>query len=307
MIEWEKIKRIPIREREHKVRVKDFALPYTKGDNFSSFVSSLPHILKGKELRELVGRMVEIKKDNHPIVFLMGAHPVKCGLNPLFIEMGKKGWITSLSTHIATTIHDMEIALIGETSEDVRKGLEKGLFGMVKETPELFSLALKLGLEENIGLGEALGKFISLHPDLFPYRDYSLLYNFYRLSIPLTIHAAIGTDTIFQHPEIKGGDVGELSHRDFLKLVKILENLGGGAVINVGSAVILPEVFLKAFSLVRNIKGELKEFITVNFDMILHYRVEKNILQRPGGKYFNFLGHHEIMIPLFFALLEEAG
>jgi len=307
MIEWEKIKRISIKERKHKVKIEDFAIPYQKGGSFKNFLDSLPKILKGKELREMALRITEAKKKGKPIIFLIGAHVVKCGLSPLLIEMAQKGWISMLSTHGATTIHDLEIAFTGETSEDVAESLKRGMFGMVEETPRLYAQAVKIGLKENLGLGEALGKFIHSNPSLFPYRDHSLLYNFYRLSLPFTVHIAVGTDTLFQHPEIKGSELGELSHRDFLKFASELKRLKGGCILNIGSAVIMPEVFLKAFSLVKNLGYSMEEFTAVNFDMIEHYRPRENVLRRPGGTPFSFLGHHEIMIPLLFAILKEVG
>ena len=232
---------------------------------------------------------------------------MKCGLSPVLIDLAEQGFISALALHGAGGIHDLEIAFFGQTSEEVADNLEEGKFGMVKETAELFAAAVYLAARRNIGLGEAFGAYIE--KTKAPYRKYSLLYNFYRLKLPATIHVAFGTDTVHQHPNFPAGETGEASWRDFKIMAAAVACLhNGGIVANLGSAVILPEVFLKTLAVARNISGPVKNFTTTNFDMIQHYRPSQNVLLRPtlkSGQAFAFTGHHEIMLPLLAASLKS--
>ncbi len=232
---------------------------------------------------------------------------MKCGLSPVLIDMAQKGFISALALHGAGALHDLEIAFFGTTSEEVADTLEEGKLGMVKETAELYASAIYLAARRNIGLGEAFGTFIE--KSKAPHKKYSLLYNFYRLKLPATVHLAFGTDTVHQHPNFPAGEAGEATWRDFKVLAAAVKSLhNGGIVANFGSAVILPEVFLKALTAARNVAGPVKNFNAANFDMIQHYRPNQNVLLRPtakSGQSFAFTGHHEIMLPLLGASLRS--
>ncbi|HXF49131.1 MAG TPA: hypothetical protein VNL73_06875 [Verrucomicrobiae bacterium] len=271
------------------------------------FVEGLPQILKGEEWRKLLRFWLSSKKKMKTRLVMSGAHVLKCGLSPALIDLAEKGFISALALHGAGAIHDLEIAFFGQTSEEVADTLEEGKFGMVKETAELFAAAVYLAARRNIGLGEAFGAHIE--KARAPYRKYSLLYNFYRLKLPATVHVAFGTDTVHQHPNFPAGETGDASWRDFKIMAAAVAGLhNGGIVANFGSAVILPEVFLKTLAVARNIAGSVKNFTAANFDMIQHYRPSQNVLLRPtlkSGQAFAFTGHHEIMLPLLAASLKS--
>jgi hypothetical protein len=238
----------------------------------------------------------------------MGAHVIKCGLSPLIIELMKKRVISAIAFNGACSIHDFEIAFIGETSEDVSENILKGVFGMVKESPEMINQAIRKCKDKDIGIGQAIGEKIDQLN--LPYKDYSILYQGLKLNIPVTIHVAIGTDIIHQHKECDGAALGKGSFHDFKIFTNEVTKLGdGGVYLNIGSAVILPEVFLKALTIARNLGYEIKNFTTVNMDKISHYRPKVNVVQRPTkemGEGFSLIGHHEIMIPLLTkAILEK--
>lgn len=238
---------------------------------------------------------------------LAGAHVLKCGFSPLVIDLAERGFISALALHGAGAIHDLEIAFFGQTSEEVAETLETGKFGMVKETAELFAAAVYLAARRNIGLGEACGVYIE--SARAPYKKFSLLYNFHRRRLPATVHVAFGTDTVHQHPNFPAGETGEATWRDFKVLAAAVAGLhDGGIAANFGSAVILPEVFLKALAVARNTTGPVKNFTAANFDMIQHYRPNVNVLARPtlkSGRAFAFTGHHEIMLPLLAVSLKS--
>ncbi|MGH8003687.1 MAG: hypothetical protein ACRECJ_03055, partial [Limisphaerales bacterium] len=271
------------------------------------FIEGLPSILKGEEWRKLIGFWTSAKRKRKARLVMTGAHVLKCGLSPLLIDLTEKGFISALALHGAGAIHDLEIAFFGQTSEEVVDTLETGTFGMVKETAELHAAAIYLAARRNIGLGEAFGAYID--KARAPYKKYSLLYNFYRLGLPATVHVAFGTDTVHQHPHFPAGETGEATWRDFKVLAAAVASLhNGGIVANFGSAVILPEVFLKALAVARNVAGPVKNFTAANFDMIQHYRPNQNVLFRPtlkSGQAFAFTGHHELMLPLLAASLKS--
>lgn len=234
---------------------------------------------------------------------MMGAHAVKCGLGPIIIRMMEERLITCVSMNGAATIHDFELACFGHTSEDVERGLEDGSFGMVKETPEMMNKIVADGVKVGCGVGESLGR--GLRHLLPRYERISILANAHRLGVPLTVHIALGTDTIHQHPSCNGEAYGKGSMRDFRQLAAILPGMNdGGAVINCGSAVVLPEVFLKALTIARNLGNSVRNFTAINLDMIQHYRPMQNVVLRPtrsGGTPISLTGHHEIMLPLLYA------
>jgi len=270
-------------------------------------VDSLPKILKGEDLKKLVYLWLSAKGKKKTRLVLAGAHVLKCGLSPLVIDLVERGFISALALHGAGAIHDLEIAFFGQTSEEVSLTLDDGRFGMVKETAELYAAATYLATRRDIGLGEAFGTYIDKAKA--PYKKYSLLYNFHRLGLPATVHVAFGTDTVHQHPNFPAGETGEATWRDFKVLAAVVAGLNnGGVVANFGSAVLLPEVFLKALSVARNVSAPVKNFTAANFDMIQHYRPSVNLLSRPtlkSGQAFAFTGHHEIMLPLLAVSLKS--
>lgn len=302
-----KIKTISIKERPSKVNVAQFGSPFSPDKAFKLFLESWPDILAAKDFRELVAiirRAASLKK---PVIVGMGAHVIKVGLNSILIDLMERGLITSLALNGAGIIHDFEIAYCGHTSEDVASQIESGSFGMTQETAEFLNQAIKRGAEKDSGLGEAVGEMIQSSD--FPYKNLSMLASAFRLNLPATVHVAIGTDVIHMHPQASGEAIGKTSLRDFYIFCSQVEKLeGGGVYLNVGSAVILPEVFLKAVSYVRNQGQKLENFTTAVFDFIRHYRPEQNVIRRivgEKGKGYYFIGHHEIMIPLLAACLKS--
>jgi len=303
----EDLKTYSLYSRESKVNINTFAKVLAPEKTFIRFIDSLPDILAGGDYKTFISLMGKAKKRNKAILFALGAHVIKVGLSPLIIDLLKHGWITALALNGAGIVHDFEIALTGQTSEDVELQIKNGQFGMARETGEMLNDAINLGVKEGFGLGEAVGKMIAESD--FPHKDMSLLSAAYSLNIPVTVHVAIGTDIIHFHPRVKGEALGEASLKDFFLFCSLLERLeGGGVFINVGSAVILPEVFLKAVSFLRNKGRSIEEFSTAVFDFIHHYRPYQNVAKRPlgkKGKGFYFIGHHEIMIPLLAATLKS--
>jgi hypothetical protein len=303
-----KLKTISIRERQSLVELEDFPKPYLPGADFNSFIASLPPFLAARDLREFAGLLGAARKKSKPIVWGLGAHVVKLGLSPLIIDLMQRGWISAIAANGALMIHDFEIALAGKTSEDVAANLLNGSYGNTEETGLFLNLALKDGLTRDMGAGEAVGYY--LIQAKLPHLEHSILFNAYKLNIPVTIHPAIGTDFIHFHPMFVGETTGALAERDFQLLASIISEIGrGGAYLNVGSAVILPEVFLKAVAYCSAQGIQLENFCTAVFDFNRHYRPFENVFKRPvarGGKGFYFVGHHEIMIPLLAAMLLSA-
>lgn len=304
------VKTYPIRDRNNKVSVRDFAEPLSSHTGINEYLSRLPKILKAADLLELANLIAEAYRRQKPIIVMAGGHVVKCGLSTVLIDLMERGIVTALVCNGATSIHDFEIALIGETSEDVGRYLQSGEFGMVEETGRYMNEAFSDAAAKGIGMGEGLGrKLIELAAR---FQDKSLLAAACRVGIPVTVHVAIGTDIIHQHPLANGASIGETSFTDFRILTAVVAELGdGGVILNLGSAVILPEVFLKALTIARNLGHHVTHFTTADFDMIQQYRPLENVVKRPtiiGGKGFTFTGHHEIMIPLLAgAIVERIG
>ncbi len=292
----------PLAARSNKVRVDEFARPVSASSSLGDFLDGLPDVLAVKVLRELAAAIVQACAEDHPVVVAAGAHVVKAGLAPVLISMMEEGTISALALTGAGAIHDWEIAAIGATSEDVGRGLHEGRYGMADETGRALNDAARDASASGGGLGEVLGRRI-VEAGL-PHREASLLARAFELGIPVTVHVAIGCDIVHQHPSADGAAIGAATFTDFRKLVTIVSSLSGGVWINLGSAVQLPEVFLKALSIAENLGHELSGFATANLDMIRHYRTDENVLRRPTvgkGKSFSLTGHHEINIPLLAA------
>jgi len=294
------LRRFSIKRRKNKAEIKNFARVVSGKADVLEFLDAFPNSLKAFDFKKLIDLMLKARKRRKPIVCMMGAHPIKCGLSSIVIDLMQNGFITCLATQGAGFIHDLEIAMWGKTSEQVDKNINNGSFGMIKETPKLFGKIIDDADKCDLGLGESIGKkLLNLNAR---YKKYSIFAKAYQLRIPATVHLGIGTDTLNQHPEFDGAKAGKASFKDFKILCKEISKINnGGVVLNLGSAVILPEVFLKALSVARNIKGKIDNFTTANFDMIQHYRPNVNVVQRPTqnrGLGFSFTGHHELMIPL---------
>jgi hypothetical protein len=309
-LEFDGLRTIPLIARGGKVRVEDFASPYEKGQGVAALLNSLPHILAGDSLRRVVACIAASRLAGKPVVWGLGGHVIKCGLAPVLISLARGGFATAFAMNGAAAIHDFEIALAGATSEDVEAVLPDGRFGVAEETGREFNRAVRQAAAANIGLGEQLGRSLETlaPPHLAPA---SLLSEVWKLRIPVTVHVAIGTDTPHAHPEASGEAFGKASHRDFRLFCALVRDLNaGGVYINAGSAVVLPEVFLKAVSVVRNLGHPLRDFATVNLDFLSHYRPRVNVVERPhagaGGRGFSLVGHHEILIPLLAAALAES-
>lgn len=308
-IDLAKLKTYPLDSRKSKVSVADFARPWTRGLDFTAFLDHLPAILAAGDLKAVIAAIVTAAQARKTIVMGMGAHVIKVGLNPLLIDLMQRRVLTALAMNGAGIIHDLELAMQGQTSEDVAASLGDGSFGMARETGEFLGRAIKTAGEKKLGLGAAVGAAI-LAAD-FPYKDKSLLAACARLDVPVTVHVAMGTDIIHMHPDFDPAAAGAASHRDFRLFASVVATLEEGVYLNVGSAVIMPEVFLKATTLVRNLGNRLENFTTVNMDFIKHYRPMTNVVHRPtagGGTGFSLVGHHEIMLPLLAAgIIEQLG
>lgn len=306
-LDLNKVKTYSIKKRFSKIDKNAFAKACGKKSGFGEFYASLPGILKAKDFKAVVEAIVRAKRKNKPVILMMGAHVIKCGLGPLVIDLLKKKVINLIALNGAGIIHDFEIAYQGATSEDVGEALKDGSFGMAKETAEFINNAVNSGVKKGLGLGESVGRAIA--GEALKYKEYSILYNCYKEGVPSCVHAAIGTDIIHQHPSFSGASTGEGSQRDFLKLSAAIAKIGGGGVVlNVGSSVILPEVFLKALNLARNLGNRVDNFVTANFDMAYHYRPAVNVVARPtqgSGKGYYIIGHHEIMLPLLHRAIIE--
>lgn len=300
MIDFSRVKTYAPKAGALKVNKADFALTPRKKQSFAGFYNSLPGILKGRDLRSLVAALIKAKKARKPIILMCGAHVIKCGLNPVIIELLQKRMISCLSLNGAGIIHDFEIAALGKTSEDVAASLSSGRFGMNRKTAHFINQAIARGAAKGWGIGRALGEAIA--NEKLAHKKLSIAYQAARTGIPLTVHVAIGTDVIHQHPDFNAALTAEGSLRDFRILVEVVSRMSqGGVLLNFGSAVILPEVFLKALNLARNLGFKVNNFTTANFDMIYQYRPAENIVRRPvlsGGRGYYFIGHHEIMLPL---------
>ena len=305
-IDLKNIETYSIKNRKSKVDVKDLGNPYQKGSSFSDFVNTLPNILAARDIKEVAESVVTAYKAKKVVAIGMGAHVIKVGLGPIIIDMMERGIITSIALNGAGIVHDSELAMIGQTSEDVAAELKGGAFGMGEETGRVLNEAIIDGVKKGHGIGRAVGE--RLLKEKFPYNDKSILAAGARLDIPVTVHVAVGTDIIHMSPHCSGAAIGEGSHTDFRIFSSIVSQLEKGVYLNVGSAVILPEVFLKALTLVRNLGHEVNNFTTVNMDFIQGYRPLTNVCKRPtmsGGKGYSLTGHHEIMLPLLVAMVKE--
>lgn len=303
-LSFDKIKTYELAARPSKVTVKDFAEPISEIDSLKTFLGKLPDILAVKSLRQVAFQIRRAKSLQKPVIWGIGGHVVKTGLSPVIIDLMKNGFVTAVAVNGSVLVHDTEIALAGFTSEDVDASLMKGDFGAARETGEILNGAAKNGLKRKIGLGESLGKeLLRQNPSN---AAASLLCETYLNKIPLTAHLAIGADIGHFHPTCDGAALGAASHSDFRLFCSIVKELnGGGVYLNIGSAVILPEIFLKAVTVVKNLGFELGDFTTANFDFIQSYRPNTNVVRRPtadgAGRGFSLTGHHELMIPLLAA------
>ena len=304
-LSFEGLKTYSLFERPSKVGLERLGKPLRPGLSFREFLSALPRELAAKDLLEVAGAMARALREGCPVIWGFGAHVIKVGLSPLIIDLMERGLISALMMNGACMVHDAELALAGFTSEDVAQALQDGSFGAARETGALINEAARLGRE--MGLGKALGKLIAEGD--FPHKDLSLFARAFELGVPVTVHVAIGTDIVHIHPGADGAAIGEATFYDFRLFCRLVSRLEGGVFFLAGSAVILPEVFLKAVSVVRNLGYPLKDFTTMNFDFIRHYRPLTNVVHRPtlsGGRGYHITGHHEILIPLLVgALLEE--
>jgi hypothetical protein len=302
----------PLATRKSKVTRAQLARPHRRGGSFASFLSGLPRILAGDTLRELGDAIVRARQKGRPIVWGLGAHVVKVGLSPVLIDLMQRGFVTGIALNGAGIVHDFELAVSGATSEDVQAGLGKGEFGMARETGEELGRAVLEGDRDGLGLGASVGRYLSKRRPRARHLGHSLLAAAWRLGLPATVHVAIGTDIVHVHPACDPGALGRLTHLDFRLLAAEVARLGGGGVyLNVGSAVVLPEVFLKALTLARNLGHRVTGFSTANLDFIQSYRPGVNVVERPvagHGRGFRLTGHHEILVPLVAAwLVEKAG
>ena len=303
------LKTVPIDERGGKVQVEHFAKPYKKGDGVTGLLDSLPKLLAADAFRGVVDAVRRAKEQKRAILWGMGGHVVKCGLADILLDLMRRGWVTGFVMNGAASIHDFEIAIAGQTSEDVEAVLPDGRFGAAEETGREMNTAISEGARDGLGMGEALGRRLDqlAKPQ---FAAHSIVASAYRANVPVTVHVAVGTDTPHTHPAADGPAIGATTHHDFRLLCSLARALNeGGVYLNVGSAVVLPEVFLKAVSVVRNLGYPLANFTTVNFDFLQHYRPKVNVVERPhaksGGHGYAVTGHHELMIPLLAAALIE--
>lgn len=300
------VKTYPLSDRKSKVSTAEFAKTWQKGSDFKDFLDTLPDILAGNDLKTIISSTVNAIRENKTIVFAIGAHVIKVGLNPIIIDLMERGMITAVAMNGAGIIHDLELAMAGQTSEDVSASIGNGTFGMAHETGAFLCDAICLAGKASAGLGETIGAV--MNKKKLPFLKQSILAAGARLGIPVTVHVAFGTDIIHMHPGFDGKATGEATHKDFRIFASVVSSLEGGVYFNVGSAVILPEVFLKAVTLARNLGHPLNNFTSVNMDFIRQYRPMTNVVSRPtadGGQGFHLTGHHEIMLPLIAAGIIE--
>jgi len=303
------LRTVSLDERGGKVKIADFAGVYRKGSGIAGWLDSLPHILAGDSFRAVVDAIAAARAKKRAIIWGLGGHVIKCGLAPVLIDVMQRGYATAFAMNGSSSIHDFELAIAGHTSEDVEAVLPDGRFGAAEETGREMNRAISGGVAEGMGIGESLGRWLELIAPA-KHAASSLLAQAYANGTPVTVHVAIGTDTPHMHPAVDAAAIGSGSHRDFRLLAAHVADLNeGGVYLNVGSAVIMPEVFLKAVSAVRNLGHPLADFTTANFDFMQHYRPRVNVVERPhagaGGAGYAITGHHELMIPLLAAALIE--
>jgi deoxyhypusine synthase len=304
-ISLKNVKTCRIKVRKSKVKLDETGRPFQRG-SLGEFIDSLPDILAARDFRAVVRAIVKARKKDCPVILGMGAHPIKVGLSPVIINLMESNIVTAVAMNGACIVHDFELALIGHTSEDVDVELCRGTFGMAEETGKGLNQAITRGVGKGLGIGRSVGEYIL--KSKAAHKNLSILLAAARLNMPASIHVAIGTDIIHMHPMANGKAIGEGSMRDFKLFSSVVSDLRGGVYINLGSAVIMPEVFLKAVALTRNLKYNVRNFTTVNMDFIQHYRTRENVLRRPvlsGGNSYALTGHHEIMFPLLAAAVME--
>ncbi len=303
------LKTYSISGRHSKVSIENLVQPWHKGESFSLFLERLPDILAARHLHEVIESLAKAFQNKKTVIWGMGAHVIKVGLTPVVIDLIRRGVIRAIALNGAGIIHDFELAFAGKTSEDVASALETGDFGTAKETGHFLNSAINRADAETTGLGQAVGETILEHN--LPYSDVSILAAAVQYGIPVTVHVAFGTDIIHMHPGFDPAKAGAATHRDFRIFSSMVSTLENGVYMNIGSAVLLPEVFLKALTLVRNLGHQVKNFTTVNMDFISHYRPMTNVIHRPtssGGNGYNLIGCHEIMLPLIAAgVIEKIG
>jgi hypothetical protein len=314
-LKLDKVSTYPLASRPSKVTVRDFAKVSRSGAGVREWLNTLPQILAGESFRAVVSALEKARAKRKPIIWGIGGHVIKCGLGPILIDLMRRGYLTAVAMNGAAMIHDFEIALAGATSEDVPAVLGRGKFGMAEETGRAINDTIAAGDREELGIGEAVGRLLAGSRQA-RFRRFSLLAQAYRLRVPVTVHEAIGADIIHNHPAIDPRALGAATHRDFLLLASLVERLHrGGVYLNVGSAVVLPEVFLKCLSLAANLARAPRGITTVNMDFIQHYRPVQNVVLRPTagegkGKDrshgYTLTGHHELMIPLLAAALKSS-
>ncbi len=305
-LELKNIKTYSLKDRPSKVSVNDFGRPWRYGGSLKDFFKGLPRILAAHDFNQVADKLARAVKEKRTVILAMGGHPIKVGLAPIIIDLIERGVISLLAVNGSVMVHDTEVALAGATSEDVAASINKGTFGMARETAELINAAALEAVQNDSGLGMALG--LKLEAGHYPYANKSVFAAAARLNMPVTVHVALGTDIVHIHPQADGASLGQASLADFRLFCEAVATLEDGVFINLGSAVILPEVFLKAVSLARNLGHDLKGLTTVNMDFIRHYRPRVNVVERPtaqGGRGFNLIGHHELMFPLLAAALIE--
>jgi hypothetical protein len=305
-----RVRTYPASQRHSLVSAAALARPVHAGATVAELLDSLPGLLKARELLRLADAVVAARRAGAPVIVAAGAHVIKVGLSPLLIDLMEHGLVTAVALNGAGVIHDLELALHGRTSEDVDSALDEGSFGFAADTAQALNGAVTRGHRQELGYGESVGAWLdALEPERCPHRALSIVHAAYRLGLPLTVHVALGTDIVHQHPDADGAAIGATSLRDFRVLAEVVRHLAGGVWLNVGSAVLLPEVFLKALSVARNLHGPVEGFTTANLDMIPHYRPLTNVVRRPtrqgGSVGLSLTGHHEILVPLLCAAIHE--
>jgi hypothetical protein len=306
------VRTVPVARRANKVSAGEFAHPPGDDRSFAAFLDSLPDVLVARDFRAVVDAIVSAAARHRGVIVMLGGHVVKTGLAPLLLDLMRRGVITHVAMNGSAAIHDYEMARFGATSEDVAAGLRDGTFGMAEETGREMNAAFTSGMHAGHGMGEALGRALAARSDLTN-SELSILLGAFQLGVPTTVHAALGAEIIHQHPTANGAAIGDTSHRDFRRLAALCADIDdGGVVLNLGSAVIMPEVFLKALTIARNLNaGRPQNFVSVDLDMQRHYRPRMNVVQRPtlhSGKGYEITGHHEIMVPLLaWAVVERLG
>jgi hypothetical protein len=296
------VRTVPVARRPNKVSASEFAHPPGDDRSFAAFIAALPNVLVARDFRAVVDAIARAAQQKRGVILMLGGHVVKTGLAPIIIDLMRRGIVTHVAMNGSAAIHDYEVARFGATSEDVAAGLRDGTFGMADETGRELNDAFTAGMRARQGMGEAVGRALDARSDLVN-PELSILLNAHRLGVVATVHAALGAEIIHQHPAANGAAIGDTSHRDFRRLAAAIPDLDdGGVVLNVGSAVVMPEVFLKALTIARNLHtGAPRNFVSVDFDMQRHYRPRMNVVQRPtleSGKGYEITGHHEIMIPI---------